>query len=51
MSFFQDRVYPELQLLLGRDSQVVGRDARWEQALARAASIRDICRQRSDQPR
>ncbi|CAF93350.1 unnamed protein product, partial [Tetraodon nigroviridis] len=42
----QDRVYPELQLLLGRDSQVVGRDARWEQALARAASIRDICRQR-----
>uniref|UniRef100_UPI0037E81FBB focadhesin n=1 Tax=Semicossyphus pulcher TaxID=241346 RepID=UPI0037E81FBB len=44
----QDRVYPELQRLLGQqDSRVVvGRDAQWEQILARAACIRDICRER-----
>lgn len=45
----QDRVYPELQRLLGQqDSRaVVGKDAQWEQILARAASLRDICRERS----
>uniref|UniRef100_A0A673ARV5 Focadhesin n=1 Tax=Sphaeramia orbicularis TaxID=375764 RepID=A0A673ARV5_9TELE len=44
----QDRVYPELQRLLGQqDSRVVvGRDAQWEQILARAACLRDICRER-----
>lgn len=46
----KDRVYPELQRLLGQqDSRVVvGRDAQWEQILARAACLRDICRERSD---
>ncbi|KAE8278840.1 Focadhesin [Larimichthys crocea] len=44
----QDRIYPELQRLLGQqDSRVVvGRDAQWEQVLARAACLRDICRER-----
>ncbi|XP_020499256.2 focadhesin [Labrus bergylta] len=44
----QDRVYPELQRLLGQqDSRVVvGRDAQWEQILARAAFVRDVCRER-----
>uniref|UniRef100_A0A8C3GCN1 Focadhesin n=1 Tax=Cyclopterus lumpus TaxID=8103 RepID=A0A8C3GCN1_CYCLU len=44
----QDRIYPELQRLLGQqDSRVVvGRDAQWEQILARAACLRDICRER-----
>uniref|UniRef100_A0A673AJC7 Focadhesin n=1 Tax=Sphaeramia orbicularis TaxID=375764 RepID=A0A673AJC7_9TELE len=44
----KDRVYPELQRLLGQqDSRVVvGRDAQWEQILARAACLRDICRER-----
>ncbi|KAM8747268.1 focadhesin [Acanthopagrus schlegelii] len=44
----QDRVYPELQRLLGQqDSRVVlGRDTQWEQILARAACLRDICRER-----
>ena len=46
----KDRVYPELQRLLGQqDSRVVlGRDTQWEQILARAACLRDICRERSD---
>lgn len=46
----KDRIYPELQRLLGQqDSRVVvGRDAQWEQVLARAACLRDICRERSD---
>lgn len=45
----QDRIYPELQRLLGQqDSRVVvGRDAQWEHILARAACLRDICRERS----
>lgn len=48
--FFKDRIYPELQLLLGQDRKVVvGRDAQWEQTLARAVCIRDICRERLDQ--
>lgn len=44
----QDRVYPDLQRLLGQqDSRVtVGRDAQWEQILARAVCIRDVCRER-----
>ncbi|KAM7365969.1 hypothetical protein PAMP_015444 [Pampus punctatissimus] len=44
----QDRVYPELQRMLAQqDSRVVvGRDVQWEQILARAACIRDICRER-----
>ncbi|XP_040887163.1 focadhesin [Toxotes jaculatrix] len=44
----QDRVYPELQRLLGQQDSgvVVGKDAQWEQILARAACLRDICRER-----
>ncbi|KAF7653336.1 hypothetical protein LDENG_00084210, partial [Lucifuga dentata] len=44
----QDRVYPELQRLLGQqDSRVmVGKDTQWEQILARAACLRDVCRER-----
>lgn len=45
----KDRVYPELQRLLSQqDTRVlVGKDAQWEQILARAACIRDVCRERS----
>lgn len=48
--FCKDRIYPELQCLLGQQENrvVVGRDAHWEQILARAVCIRDICRERSD---
>ncbi|XP_029310314.1 focadhesin [Cottoperca gobio] len=44
----QDRIYPDLQRLLSlQDSRVtVGKDAQWEQILARAACLRDICRER-----
>ncbi|XP_037832377.1 focadhesin isoform X2 [Kryptolebias marmoratus] len=44
----QDRVYPELQRLMGQlDARgVVGRDTQWELILARAACLRDICRER-----
>ncbi|KAM4714416.1 focadhesin isoform 2-T3 [Anableps anableps] len=44
----QDRVYPELQRLLGQQDTrtVVGKDSQWEQILARAACLRDICRER-----
>uniref|UniRef100_H2M9K6 DUF3730 domain-containing protein n=1 Tax=Oryzias latipes TaxID=8090 RepID=H2M9K6_ORYLA len=44
----QDRVYPELQRLLSQqDSRVaVGKDAEWERVLARAACLRDVCRER-----
>ncbi|KAM9833274.1 focadhesin isoform 2-T2 [Syngnathus typhle] len=44
----QDRVYPELQRLLAQpDNRVVmGRETQWEQVLARAACLRDICRER-----
>uniref|UniRef100_A0A1A7WHK4 Focadhesin n=1 Tax=Iconisemion striatum TaxID=60296 RepID=A0A1A7WHK4_9TELE len=44
----QDRVYPELQRLLSlKDPRgVVGQDTQWEQILARAACLRDICRER-----
>ncbi|XP_043916316.1 focadhesin [Protopterus annectens] len=48
----QDRVYPELQRFMGMldaPSLSVGKDDQWEQMIAKAASMRDICRQRSYQ--
>ncbi|KAM9329744.1 focadhesin [Gastrophryne carolinensis] len=45
----QDRVYPELQKLIAVvDSQCLttGKDTMWEKTIAKAATIRDICRQR-----
>ncbi|XP_055052294.2 focadhesin [Misgurnus anguillicaudatus] len=45
----QDRVYPDLQKLMSqleRSSVVMGKDTQWEQILARAACVRDICRVR-----
>ncbi|KAJ1218515.1 hypothetical protein NDU88_006093 [Pleurodeles waltl] len=48
----QDRVYPELQKFMARSdipSTSVGKDILWEKAIAKAASIRDICKQRSYQ--
>uniref|UniRef100_A0A087XI00 Focadhesin n=1 Tax=Poecilia formosa TaxID=48698 RepID=A0A087XI00_POEFO len=44
----QDRVYPELQGLLGQQDirLVVGKDTQWEQMVARAACLRDICKER-----
>lgn len=46
----KDRVYPELQRLLGQQDTrlVVGKDTQWEQTVARAACLRDICRERCD---
>lgn len=48
----QDRVYPELQKFMARSdipSTSVGKDILWEKTIAKAASIRDICKQRSYQ--
>nr|XP_033775395.1 focadhesin isoform X2 [Geotrypetes seraphini] len=45
----QDRVYSELQRFMAisdMSSQLVGREVLWEKTIAKAASIRDICRQR-----
>ncbi|RXM27461.1 Focadhesin [Acipenser ruthenus] len=45
----QDRVYPELQRFIGmldKPSMSIGKEDQWEQILAKAASIRDICKQR-----
>ncbi|CAG5915207.1 unnamed protein product [Menidia menidia] len=44
----QDRVYPELQRLLGQQDSggPGGQEAQWEQLLCRAACLRDICRER-----
>ncbi|XP_051911869.1 focadhesin isoform X2 [Hippocampus zosterae] len=44
----EDRVYPELQRLLAQpdNTVVMGRETQWEQVLARAACLRDICRER-----
>ncbi|KAM4708209.1 focadhesin [Discoglossus pictus] len=45
----QDRVYPELQKLIAMsDVQFVstGKDTQWEKTVGKAATIRDICRQR-----
>lgn len=47
--FFQDRIYPELQKFLATSdvpSLAVDKDAQWEKLIAKAACIRDICRQR-----
>ncbi|XP_012735632.2 focadhesin [Fundulus heteroclitus] len=44
----QDRVYPELQRLMSQQETrvVVGKETQWEQILARAACLRDVCRER-----
>ncbi|XP_073492413.1 focadhesin [Aquarana catesbeiana] len=45
----QDRVYPELQKLIAvADSQCLStsKETQWEKTVAKAATIRDICRQR-----
>ncbi|XP_030636113.1 focadhesin [Chanos chanos] len=45
----EDRVYPDLQKLMAvleKSSTVVGKETQWEQILARAACVRDICRER-----
>uniref|UniRef100_A0A8D0LCD1 Focadhesin n=1 Tax=Sphenodon punctatus TaxID=8508 RepID=A0A8D0LCD1_SPHPU len=45
----QDRVYPELQKFMAisdMSSLAVSKDVQWEKVIAKAASIRDICRQR-----
>ncbi|XP_074851078.1 focadhesin [Carettochelys insculpta] len=45
----QDRVYPELQKFMAMSdvpSLSIGKDIQWEKVIAKAASIRDICRQR-----
>ncbi|XP_009946912.1 PREDICTED: focadhesin-like, partial [Leptosomus discolor] len=45
----QDRIYPELQKFLAmsdKPSLSVDKDAQWEKLIAKAACIRDICRQR-----
>ncbi|TSK82223.1 Focadhesin [Bagarius yarrelli] len=45
----QDRVYPDVQRLMAlveKSSAVVGKDVQWEQILAKAACVQDICRER-----
>ncbi|KFV72105.1 Focadhesin, partial [Dryobates pubescens] len=45
----QDRLYPELQKFLAMSdppSLSIDKDAQWEMLIAKAACIRDICRQR-----
>ncbi|KAJ8262543.1 hypothetical protein GJAV_G00167600 [Gymnothorax javanicus] len=44
----QDRVFPELQKLMAlvEKGSLVGKEEQWEQILARAAGIRDICKER-----
>ncbi|XP_064200022.1 focadhesin [Anguilla rostrata] len=44
----QDRVYPELQKLMAQveKGSLVGKEEQWEQILARAACIWDICKER-----
>ncbi|XP_077355104.1 focadhesin isoform X2 [Festucalex cinctus] len=44
----QDRVYPELQRLLAQpdNSVVTAKETQWEQVVARAACLRDVCRER-----
>lgn len=45
----QDRIYPELQKFLATSdvpSLAVDKDAQWEKVIAKAACIRDICKQR-----
>ncbi|XP_012925111.2 focadhesin [Heterocephalus glaber] len=48
----QDRVYPELQRFIAMSdmpSLSVGKELQWEKLIAKAASIRDICKQRPHQ--
>ncbi|XP_072373033.1 focadhesin isoform X2 [Scyliorhinus torazame] len=48
----QDRVYPELQkfmALVDVPSMSLAKEDQWEQMIAKAASIRDICKKRSYQ--
>lgn len=44
----KDRVYPELQRLLALpdSSGLMGKEAHWEQSVAAAACLRDICTKR-----
>ncbi|KAM6170527.1 focadhesin isoform 2-T2 [Rhynchocyon petersi] len=45
----QDRVYPELQRFMAMSdmpSLSVGKEVQWEKLIAKAASIRDVCKQR-----
>ncbi|XP_048826033.1 focadhesin [Brienomyrus brachyistius] len=46
----QDRVYPQLLRLMAQTEQtstvVLGKEDQWEQILARAACVRDVCRER-----
>ncbi|XP_016060960.1 PREDICTED: focadhesin [Miniopterus natalensis] len=45
----QDRVYPELQRFMAMSdvpSLSAGKEVQWEKLIAKAASIRDICKQR-----
>ncbi|XP_053558634.1 LOW QUALITY PROTEIN: focadhesin [Bombina bombina] len=45
----QDRVYPELQKLIALSDVFcvsTGKDTQWEKTVGKAATIRDICRQR-----
>ncbi|KAM4809794.1 focadhesin [Rhinophrynus dorsalis] len=45
----QDRIYPEVQKLMAlSDTQSLstGKDTQWEKTVAKAATVRDICRQR-----
>uniref|UniRef100_A0A670ZPF9 Focadhesin n=1 Tax=Pseudonaja textilis TaxID=8673 RepID=A0A670ZPF9_PSETE len=45
----QDRVYPELQRFMAMSEMAslsVSKDTQWEKLIAKAASIRDICKQR-----
>uniref|UniRef100_A0A8C6XI41 Focadhesin n=1 Tax=Naja naja TaxID=35670 RepID=A0A8C6XI41_NAJNA len=45
----QDRVYPELQRFMAMSDMAslsVSKDTQWEKVIAKAASIRDICKQR-----
>uniref|UniRef100_A0A8C9L1U1 DUF3730 domain-containing protein n=1 Tax=Pavo cristatus TaxID=9049 RepID=A0A8C9L1U1_PAVCR len=46
---YKDRIYPELQKFLATSdvpSLSVDKDAQWEKVIAKAACIRDICKQR-----
>ncbi|XP_066536485.1 focadhesin isoform X2 [Hoplias malabaricus] len=45
----QDRVYPDVQKLMAlmeKSSVLLGKKAQWEQILARAACVQDICKER-----
>ncbi|XP_010146272.1 PREDICTED: focadhesin-like, partial [Eurypyga helias] len=45
----QDRIYPELQkfmMMSDNPSLSADKDSQWEKLIAKAACVRDICRQR-----